>query len=716
MKSYVMRAAFVIAAVALLAIPLSGGAASQNPYQIAPQFQATYDAGGGLRIFGYPASDPTTVNGLLVQYFERARFEYHPELAGTPYEVQLARVGSDDADSRGLLDTPPFRTLPAGGSDGNCVFFSETGHRLCSGFREFWQNHGLDLGDPGVSIRESLALFGYPISEEFTDPSSGLTVQYFERARFEYHPEFAGTQNAVMLGLLGNAQYERFSFGSGRWKKSTPTPTPTTTSTPTPTPSPTPSPTPTATSTPSTTQSSTPATSIQSMVNAAASGATVYVPAGIYRETVTITKPITLIGQPGAEIRGSDVWNSGWTQSGSYWLRGTVPSFPTGTLPCDGSSNGRCAWPEQVFFDGNPLYQVASNPTTGQFAVNSARQIVLADNPSGHIAEVTTRQYWIIGQSDNVTIQGFTMKHAAVPGQQGALSNNWYSHWVIQNNTLSDANGAAVSLSHGSDIKLLNNNISRNGELGVFGWQSTNVLIQGNRLFGNNTEAFNPGYEAGGLKIGNVQQVQITQNEVYGNYGMGLWCDVDCEYVTISGNRVHDNQNQGITYEISGHGTITGNSVWNNGFGNQIWGWGAGIMLQNSHDSEVGNNVVAWNADGIAVISQDRGSIYNNVSNNYVHDNSILMTSAQQPDIALGWLQDWSGSLGYPSSNNRGANNAYWYQNSGDGTWAFQWVGSWYSLGQLSGFNATPGEENGRVLSVYERDQILSASAIPPAP
>lgn len=29
-----------------------------------------------------------------VQYFERARLEYHPQYAGTPYEVQLGLLGT----------------------------------------------------------------------------------------------------------------------------------------------------------------------------------------------------------------------------------------------------------------------------------------------------------------------------------------------------------------------------------------------------------------------------------------------------------------------------------------------------------------------------------------------------------------------------------------------------------------------------------------------
>ncbi len=209
MRWHMTRIAFVVGAFLLLAVPLRGGAESQGSIQIASEFQTAYASGGGLQIFGFPISEPTSEGGLRVQYFERARFEYHAELAGSPYQVQLARLGVQDASTNGLLASAAFQALPTGGSDGNCVFFEETGHRLCSGFRVFWQSHGADLGDAGASTRESLALFGFPISEEFTDPSTGLTVQYFERARFEYHPELAGTANVVELSLLGQRVLEQ---------------------------------------------------------------------------------------------------------------------------------------------------------------------------------------------------------------------------------------------------------------------------------------------------------------------------------------------------------------------------------------------------------------------------------------------------------------------------------------------------------------------------
>ena len=46
---------------------------------------------------------PTTENLHAVQYFESARFEYHPEHAGTPHEVQLGLLGRQVLQARGWL-------------------------------------------------------------------------------------------------------------------------------------------------------------------------------------------------------------------------------------------------------------------------------------------------------------------------------------------------------------------------------------------------------------------------------------------------------------------------------------------------------------------------------------------------------------------------------------------------------------------------------------
>src|SRR5207253_4450759 len=45
--------------------------------------------------------NPTSGRSYLVQYFERSRFEYHPENAGTPYEVLLGLLGTQLSQKRG---------------------------------------------------------------------------------------------------------------------------------------------------------------------------------------------------------------------------------------------------------------------------------------------------------------------------------------------------------------------------------------------------------------------------------------------------------------------------------------------------------------------------------------------------------------------------------------------------------------------------------------
>jgi hypothetical protein len=79
-------------------------------------------------------------------------------------------------------------------SSGDCRTFPETGHKVCGKFLTYWDSHG------------GLAQQGFPISETFTEnsPLDGkpYTVQYFERAVFELHPENQPPYD-VLLSQLG---------------------------------------------------------------------------------------------------------------------------------------------------------------------------------------------------------------------------------------------------------------------------------------------------------------------------------------------------------------------------------------------------------------------------------------------------------------------------------------------------------------------------------
>lgn len=163
---------------------------------------------GGLEQQGYPITnvqgEVSDLDGKVytVQYFERAIFEYHPELKGTVFEVLLSQLGTFQYERKYPNGAPNQRP----NQDPGTLYFPETGKKLGGSFLKYWQAHG------------GLQQQGYPISDEFTEVSDAngrpYTVQYFERSVFEWHPENAPPYN-VLLSLLGNFRYnDKYVQGS----------------------------------------------------------------------------------------------------------------------------------------------------------------------------------------------------------------------------------------------------------------------------------------------------------------------------------------------------------------------------------------------------------------------------------------------------------------------------------------------------------------------
>jgi len=107
----------------------------------------------------------------------------------------------------------PVVARPAAAQD-NSRTFPETGHTVRGRFLQYWEQHG------------GLAQQGFPLTEEMTEVSDlngkTYTVQYFERAVFELHPENQPPNN-VLLSLLGT-----FALQAKQTPQATPTPKTTT--------------------------------------------------------------------------------------------------------------------------------------------------------------------------------------------------------------------------------------------------------------------------------------------------------------------------------------------------------------------------------------------------------------------------------------------------------------------------------------------------------
>jgi len=160
----------------------------ETGYWVGGEFLDFFERRGGLDIFGYPIGNETTEEGRRVQYFQRVRMELHLDQPD-PYRVQLGLLGSLLYQSRypqPLPTVPPDR-LPRP-DDPNARYFPETGQVVEGAFWQFFRTRG------------GLDIFGYPISPQFVE--NGRPVQYFQRARMEWHPENPEPYK-VQLGLLG---------------------------------------------------------------------------------------------------------------------------------------------------------------------------------------------------------------------------------------------------------------------------------------------------------------------------------------------------------------------------------------------------------------------------------------------------------------------------------------------------------------------------------
>ena len=149
-------------------------------------FRDFWDKNGGIANFGYPLTDeyvdPKT--NRIYQYYERARFE-RAQVDSTL--VELGLLGREIAGDRVFAVSQPV----ANSKDRR--YFPETKHIVQFGFKDTWETRG------------GLKIFGLPLSDELEEQLADgkvHTVQYFERARFEYWQNLPAGQR-VLLSLLG---------------------------------------------------------------------------------------------------------------------------------------------------------------------------------------------------------------------------------------------------------------------------------------------------------------------------------------------------------------------------------------------------------------------------------------------------------------------------------------------------------------------------------
>ncbi len=158
----------------------------ETGHNVQGEFLKFYNANpNALILFGYPITEEfPTKDGPTVQYFQRARFEFHSELP-EGQRVTLTTLGTVLYTANEPMNVS-VNTLA-------CRKFS-TGFDVCYDFLEFFNQYG------------GAAQFGNPISAfEYRDSK---VVQYFEKAKFEWQPGRPEAQR-VVLSDLGRIYFDK---------------------------------------------------------------------------------------------------------------------------------------------------------------------------------------------------------------------------------------------------------------------------------------------------------------------------------------------------------------------------------------------------------------------------------------------------------------------------------------------------------------------------
>jgi parallel beta-helix repeat protein len=316
------------------------------------------------------------------------------------------------------------------------------------------------------------------------------------------------------------------------------------------------------------------------------------------------------------------------------------PKLPGYPLPYPG-----CIYPEDLYFDGQPLVHVTAlaDVVTGKWFFDYDTQtIYFYDDPTGHTVETSvTPSAFAWGPANEVTIQGLTVEEFASPIQRGAIAGNWAASsdtgidWIVENNEILLNHGDGVKVNFG--WQLLNNYIHNNGNLGIGGGLGSitlpsNVLIQGNEVSFNNYAHVSPLFAAGGSDLTQTLGVVFRGNYVHDNEGSGIWMDTQNTNTLYDGNIVEHNTEQGIFHEISDAAIIRNNTITGNGYihpDGTFWLYGAGILSSSSQDVEAYCNTVEMSTtggNGIDIIAQPRLVDDTESMGNHFHHNTVTFS------------------------------------------------------------------------------------------
>ena len=346
-------------------------------------------------------------------------------------------------------------------------------------------------------------------------------------------------------------------------------------------------------------------------INKAASvaqpGDTVTVHSGTYREWVKPPRGgtdesnrITYRAAPGeiVLIKGSERITSWAHQGGGVWKVELPNSFfgdynPYALKVSGGWLNyGNWHHRGDVYLKGEAFYEKETADEVGQTEqswhgqVNDDVTLVRANfgksDPNMELAEINVRESLFMPEVSRlkyITVDGFHFKHAAanwappvVELQTGAVGPRMGKHWIIENNTITNARCVGIILGQAPGVDyddidaygdhiIRNNIIRRCGQAGIAGQKGpTRSVISGNFIEDTNYRREFGGWETAAIKFHNSVDTVISGNLIRGVYrqkqgAFGIWIDFGNQGIRITRNVIYNTEAATVFLEMN-HGPI----------------------------------------------------------------------------------------------------------------------------------------------------------------
>lgn len=335
---------------------------------------------------------------------------------------------------------------------------------------------------------------------------------------------------------------------------------------------------------------------------AASPGATIVLRTGVYREQVSAmsAQPKRLIIQ---SYPGERVWMDGavviptneWVQDGSYWRKDnwTIDLQQNCYEPNIVATGSAAGLPDMLFIDGQPKTQALSMSGLGPgtFYVDTANQkLYIGNDPNGKTVEATKYAYSFKflknggGDASGSEIHGVGFRrygsHQRPSGScfnpaqvvVNASNRNHPFNVKIKDSTFYYGAGAGMTVLNNTGTTIENVEFIENGFNGLQADQVNSFTVKSTTIANNNHAGFlidtadgGATAQVAGSKITNANGVTISDNTIYANKGVGMWCDITCDNANIVRNRIYNNASHGFFYEISANANIASNIIYNNG-------------------------------------------------------------------------------------------------------------------------------------------------------